>query len=147
MAVAWSHRLLLGMLFCIACLMKLPSTAADLCGCWEGNWKSCTDGFQGTIKARITKCDENHYRAVFTGRAFKIMPYRYTAILTAVTDAETGITHFKSSMKLPIWGCHWMNGCATADKISAKYHTDDHKGYFNMCRTCCPRRPLLQLVR
>lgn len=110
--------------------------AADITGYWEGTWQGCTDGFKGTVKACITKCDCNHYHAVFWGRAFKIMPYRYEATLTAVTDPATGNVRFQCNTKLPIWGCYWMNGSANDCQFFARYHTDDHVGYFKMSRVC-----------
>jgi hypothetical protein len=109
----------------------------DLSGYWEGTWHGCTDGFKGTVKACITKCDDCHYHAVFWGRAFKIMPYKYEATLTAVTDPATGQTRFKCNTKLPIWGCYWMKGCADDCHFFARYHTDDHVGYFKMSRVGC----------
>jgi hypothetical protein len=122
-----------------ALAVVIPSAAVgdDLCGCWEGYWKGCTDGFTGTVKARITKCGENRYRAVFTGRAFKIMPYRYTSILIAETDPETGQQQFHVTQKLPLWGCYWMNGNVDGCNFFARYHTDDHVGYFKMKRVRC----------
>jgi hypothetical protein len=111
--------------------------ADNLCGCWEGTWTGCTDGLTGTVKAKITKCGPNKYRAVFWGRAFKIMPYRYTSILTAETDPETGVQSFRVAQKIPIWGCYWMKGTATECKFSARYHTDDHVGYFKMTKVAC----------
>jgi hypothetical protein len=123
----------------LAAITCLPAAmaAADLCGCWEGHWKGCTDGLTGTVKARITKCGPNRYRAVFTGRAFKIMPYRYVSILIAEDDPETGEQHFHVTQKLPLWGCYWMNGVVTDCQFFARYHTDDHVGYFKMTRVSC----------
>lgn len=114
-----------------------PVRASDLCGCWEGRWYGCTDGLQGTVKAKITKLCDGRYEAVFTGRAFKVMPYRYKSILTAWTDPATGCMHFKVTQKLPIWGCYWMNGYVTDCQFTARYHTDDHVGYFKMKRVSC----------
>lgn len=111
--------------------------AADLCGCWEGHWKGCTDGLTGTVKAKITKCGPNRYRAVFWGRAFKIMPYRYESILIAEDDGATGQQRFRVTQKLPLWGCYWMSGYVTDCKFFARYHTDDHVGYFKMTRVAC----------
>jgi hypothetical protein len=127
----WSRLLL--------CVLVLPlassvARAANLEGTWKGHWVGCTDGLQGTVNARITRCDATHYKAVFTGRAFKVMPYRYTSILIAHKDPETGHMHFKCTQKLPLWGCYWMKGTATRCKFSARYHTDDHVGYFKMVR-------------
>ncbi len=111
--------------------------AEDLSGRWEGRWESCTDRFQGTVNARITRCDENHYRAVFWGRAFAIMPYRYVVTLEAFEDPETGCVCFRCTEKLPLWGWYWMRGSANGGQLSARYNTDDHTGYFHMVRTDC----------
>jgi hypothetical protein len=113
--------------------------AEDLCGCWTGYWKGCTDGLTGTVNARITKCGENRYRAVFWGRAFKIMPYRYVSVLIAEDDPKTGGQRFRVTQKLPIWGCYWMNGYVDGCNFFARYHTDDHVGYFKMHRVCCKK--------
>ncbi len=111
----------------------------DLCGCWEGCWKGCTDGRTGIVKAKITKCGPNRYRAVFHGWAFKIMPFRYESILIAEDNPESGGQSFHLTQKLPIWGCYWMNGCANGCSFFARYHTDDHVGYFKMTKVCCKR--------
>jgi hypothetical protein len=41
------------------------------------------------------------------------------------------------SQKIPLWGCYWMNGYVTDCKFFARYHTDDHVGYFKMTRVPC----------
>jgi len=110
--------------------------ATDLSGCWEGTWHGCTDGLKGTVKANITRCGPNRYLATFSGRAFKIMPYRYQAVLTATHDPATGKVHFRCNTKLPVWGCYWMSGSANQCSFCARYNTDDHVGYFKMSRVC-----------
>lgn len=126
----------------ILCLLVAASStshvrAADtLCGTWKGHWESCTDQFKGTVKARITRCGPGCYKAVFTGRAFKVMPYRYTAMLKACRDPETGTIRFRCSRKLPFWGQYWMRGSVEGCCFRARYNTDDHVGYFVMRRVC-----------
>jgi len=110
--------------------------AADMSGHWKGEWHSTTEIFHGIVNARITRCDARHYKCVFNGWAFKIMPFRYTQILTACTDPETGCIHFKATRHIPIWGMYWMNGWASNCKFCAKYHTDENRGYFVMHRVC-----------
>lgn len=106
--------------------------ASDLCGKWKGIWHGCTDGLEGTCNARITRCDAHHYHAVFWGRAFKVMPYRYTVVFKAWKDPATGKVHFKSKKKLPIWGWYWVRGTVCGCNFFANYNTDDHVGYFKM---------------
>jgi len=132
------HRIkILSVVAALAACLPTVAAADELCGCWKGCWKGCTDGLSGTVNARITKCGENRYRAVFWGRAFQIMPYRYVSILNAETDPETGVQHFRVAQKLPLWGCYWMNGYVDGCKFFARYHTDDHVGYFKMKRVSC----------
>lgn len=108
--------------------------AATLCGHWKGEWHGCTDGLEGTVNAKITKIDATHYKAVFWGRAFKVMPYRYTSTLTACKDPATGKVRFHVAQKLPIWDWYWMKGSVDGCTFFARYHTDDHVGYFKMQR-------------
>jgi hypothetical protein len=141
--VLFAHRPF-GRIALLALAMTLSGQLAarahdDLCGCWEGCWKGCTDGRTGIVKAKITKCSENRYRAVFSGWAFKIMPFRYESILIAEDDPETGGQTFHVTQKLPLWGCYWMNGCANGCSFFARYHTDDHVGYFKMTKVCCKK--------
>lgn len=112
--------------------------AADLCGCWEGRWHGCTDGRTGTVKAIITRCDDTHYHCRFRGTCFGVFPYWYQATLIAHTDPQTGCVHFRCTRKIPIWGCYWMKGSSDGCTFFARYHTDDHVGYFQMRRVCCP---------
>jgi hypothetical protein len=109
----------------------------DMSGCWEGTWHGCTDGFTGTVNARIRRCGPNRYHAEFWGICFKVVPYRYESTLIACNDPETGLVHFKVTQKLPLWGCYWVKGHCSQCKFFARYNTDDHVGYFVMRRVCC----------
>jgi hypothetical protein len=132
------RTLILAALVAVAGWNAAPGARADdLSGCWEGRWHGCTDGLEGIVKAKITRCDATHWRCVFHGWAFKVMPYRYTAILKGTEDPETGRVTFRCTTKLPIWGCYWMRGWASGCNFKARYHTDDHVGYFVMKRECC----------
>ena len=111
--------------------------ADALCGCWKGEWHSTTEVFKGKVSARITKCGPNKYKCVFTGWAFKIMPFRYKATLIGECDPETGRVTFHCTQRLPIWGCYWMNGWADGCKFCANYHTDENRGVFTMHRVSC----------
>ncbi len=113
-----------------------PARADSLEGCWKGEWYSTTEKFHGKVSATIIRCDSCHYECVFTGWAFKIMPYRYKATLIGCTDS-CGCVHFKCKRKIPIWGWYWMKGCACGCTFSARYHTDENAGYFKMHRVCC----------
>ncbi len=108
--------------------------AADLCGKWKGVWHGCTDGLEGTCNARITKTGPNCYKAVFSGRAFKVMPYVYTMHFKACYNAQTGKYHFRMKKKLPIWDWYWVRGSSDGCTFFARYNTDDHVGYFKMTK-------------
>ncbi|MCA9237856.1 MAG: hypothetical protein KDA44_20420 [Planctomycetales bacterium] len=132
----WRHlrRRFAAVLMVLVLAAAAQSHAATLCGHWKGEWHGCTDGLHGTVNAKITKIDACHYKAVFWGRAFKVMPYRYTSTLTAWKDPESGKMRFKVKQKLGIWSWYWMKGWSDNCTFFARYHTDDHVGYFKMKR-------------
>lgn len=131
------RRLLVAAAVVLASSHATPVRADDLCGCWSGRWYDCTSGHEGIVKAEIAKCGPNKYRAVFSGWAFKIMPYRYVAYLTGHVDPETGKTVFCCKRKLGFGGSYVMNGWAKGCTFYARYHTDDSVGYFKMRKVEC----------
>ena len=63
-----------------ALLIGLPLTATagaqDLAGSWRGRWVDTNSGHQGPLQARVTGCGPC-YHAVFTGRFFGVVPFRF----------------------------------------------------------------------
>jgi hypothetical protein len=56
----------------------------DLTGSWSGHWEDCQSGHSGKLWAEFCKCDDTHYKVTFTGRFFKVFPFRYSVVLNVV---------------------------------------------------------------
>lgn len=112
------------------------ASAQDPAGFWRGNWSDTKSGHQGPMKATITKCDDTHYKATFTGRFFGVIPFRFHAILTVTgVDGDALILSGSSNLGL-MFGTFTYNArvtenCFVADFCSAKY-----QGRFVMHREC-----------
>jgi hypothetical protein len=72
-------------------LTGLPTvvSAADLSGTWSGYWISDSTGHRGPLNCTLTRLDDTAYRADFSGRFFKILPFRYSVQLDVVQDGDT----------------------------------------------------------
>lgn len=109
--------------------------AVDLSGCWEGNWVSCQSGHKGKLRANITRIDACHYEARFTGTFFKILPFRYSVVLTLVEDTGE-VVHLKGSKDLGkiAGGCYYYTSQATCCCFHTDYCSKKDHGTFDMQR-------------
>jgi len=60
------------------------SQALDLSGTWTGQWEDFNTGHSGPLRATFVKLTDGNYEVNFSGRFFKIIPFRYTVVLNAV---------------------------------------------------------------
>ena len=101
------------------------ASAQDLSGNWRGTWRNTAKGHHGPLRASITQCDDQHYKAVFTGRFFAVFPFRFSAVLT-VTGQEGNDVLLSGSSNLGLFGTFnyqaRSNGCDfVADFCSPRY--------------------------
>jgi hypothetical protein len=54
----------------------------DLSGSWSGHWANSNNCHTGPLHAHFCKSGENCYRVEFHGRFMKILPFRYSVVLT-----------------------------------------------------------------
>src|SRR5689334_8344899 len=88
--------LLLWLLFlAVGLAWSIPADAADLSGQWQGSWQSDGTGHRGPLRCTFTKLDDSSYQANFSGRFFRIIPFRYSVVLSAVE--ENGTTYLTGS--------------------------------------------------
>lgn len=113
--------------------------AADLSGCWEGRWESCTSGHQGPLKARFCKLDDTHYRVDFSGRFFKVFPFHYSVTLMVTGQEGDGLLLSGSSYLGRMFGTFYYNARATECSFVADYTSCKDRGRFILHRTCCCR--------
>src|SRR5688572_12178754 len=72
-----------------AALSAGQASAADLSGSWSGRWDSQSTGHTGPLKAEFTRIDDSQYQVDFRGRFLKLVPFRYSVVLTAVDEGDT----------------------------------------------------------
>lgn len=127
------HRHVLAALV-LACSLATSANATDLSGCWSGAWKSCSSGHQGVLRAEFIRCDDTHYRVHFSGRFFKIFPFRYSVTLSVVAETEDSVTLAGSSYLGKLFGTFCYTATADDCHFHADYTSKKDRGVFTMTR-------------
>lgn len=107
--------------------------AQDLTGHWCGTWNDCKSGHDGPLRATFSKCDDQHYRAVFTGRFFKVIPFRFATTLD-VTGHEHGKVQLSGQSRLGLFGNFSYSAEATDTNFTANYSSRRYAGQFLLSR-------------
>lgn len=115
-------------------LLTGSAAAVDLSGHWSGTWKSCSTGHQGPLSACFTPCGDGAYRAEFTGRFFKVFPFRYSVVLRVVEDAGDSVTLAGSSFLGRLFGTFTYRATADGCRFDASYASKKDVGLFRMTR-------------
>jgi len=66
-----------------------PATSADLSGRWAGHWENNNNPHKGPLRANLKKINSDQYRATFSGRFFKVIPFRYKVTLDVVEEGPS----------------------------------------------------------
>lgn len=123
----------------IALLLCLVSDARggdlkNLEGVWSGSWNSEISDHRGPLKARFNVLGEDKVEARFSGRFFKIVPFRFVVTLDVVSTKD-GVTTLKGKQDLGrALGVYHYNATYEDDRFVAKYHTDKDKGVFKVTK-------------
>lgn len=117
-----------------ACAEASRLDAADLSGCWTGSWQSCTTGHQGPLRAEFTQCGADAYRVTFTGRFFKLIPFRYTVTLDVVSEDADGVVLAGSSYLGRMFGTFSYRATADECRFTANYSSKKDSGVFRLTR-------------
>ena len=105
----------------------------NLSGRWSGYWVSESTGHTGPLKGRFKHVDDTHYRVVFTGRFFKVIPFRYSQKLEVVGgDGEN--VFLAGSSRLPGFGTYEYSANATSREFHATYQSRRDRGAFILRR-------------
>jgi hypothetical protein len=105
---------------------------SNLSGTWAGTWNSEISGHEGPLKAKFTVSDENVVSARFTGRFFKILPFKFLVKLN-VTSQKDGVTKLSGKQDLGrALGVYHYEVTYKGNEFVAKYHTDKDKGVFQV---------------
>ena len=108
--------------------------AVDLSGCWHGHWESCSTGHQGPLNANFCRVDGAHYRVDFSGRFFKLVPFRYSVTLTVVADHGDSVTLAGSSYLGRLVGTFHYQATANSCSFVSNYSSCKDNGKFVLSR-------------
>ena len=110
-----------------------PACAQDLTGRWCGEWNDCRSGHRGPLRATFSKCDDEHYRVVFTGRFFKVIPFRFSTVLDVVGHEE-GRVVLSGQSRVGLFGTFRYDAVATDTDFTANYSSRRYEGQFLLHR-------------
>ena len=103
-------------------------------GRWpNGSWFDNKSGHQGPLRGDLQPTNEGNYRAVFTGRFAKIVPFRFATTLSVVGQ-EGDKTYFAGESKLPLFGRFTYSGVADEHHFNMQYSSRRWQGDFNLDR-------------
>ena len=102
-------------------------------GCWRGTWDDCNSGHRGPLRATFSSCDDRHYRAVFVGRFFKVIPFRFTTVLEVIGHEDDKLL-LAGESRLGLFGTFRYSAQATATDFTAQYSSRRYEGQFLLHR-------------
>jgi hypothetical protein len=109
--------------------------ATDLTGRWQGCWQDCRHS--GPLRASFCRSDDSHYHVTFTGRFFKVLPFRYTVTLN-VTKQEGDKVYLAGESYLGrLFGTFTYDAWATNCDFEANYSSCRYEGRFILHRCVC----------
>jgi len=109
------------------------ASSPNLAGGWSGNWISESSGHKGPMKAVFRSVGTDSYAVTFSGRFFKVIPFRYKATLM-VTGKEGDKLILTGSQKLIGFGTFEYNALADESSFIANYSSKKDKGRFELYR-------------
>lgn len=117
-------------------LTSREARATDLSGAWSGYWVDGNSGHSGPLRATFCQCADGRYRAVFTGRFWKVIPFRYSVVLDVTAqDGDKLILSGESHLGL-LFGTFTYDARADATDFVADYSSRRYHGQFVLRRSC-----------
>ena len=108
--------------------------AGELYGRWrDGVWTDSNTGHEGPLRARFRQRDESHYRVVFTGRFFKVIPFRFATTLNVV-DRDGDKVIMAGESRVMGFGRFTYDAVADEHNFNAQYSSRRWRGEFNLHR-------------
>jgi len=111
------------------------ASATDLSGCWSGYWRSCTTGHEGPLNAVFSKLGGDRYQVTFSGRFFKVFPFRYAVTLKVAGDDGRTVTLAGRSYLGRLFGTFAYRAAATATSFNSSYSSSRDSGKFVLSRS------------
>ena len=122
------------MLFALMLTWFITAPLADadqMTGQWRGRWVSQKTGHKGPLNARFYPLSSTQYRAVYTGRFAKVIPFRY-GMNMQVQSRDANTIYFAGSRSLGIFGKFEYQAHATNCQFVATYQSRRDRGRFEM---------------
>ena len=127
-------RLTIPLVVAFLLTVATPARAVDLSGSWTGSWESTSTGHAGPLRATFRSCGEDRWAVDFSGRFFKLFPFRYSVTLRVVEDAGDRVTLAGTSWLGRLFGTFCYRADATACRFEAHYTSKKDTGVFRLER-------------
>lgn len=125
--------LVIGLTICSLGNAQEKDAKPNLSGSWSGNWISDGSGHKGPMKAVFRSVGTDSYEVTFSGRFFKVIPFRYKATLT-VTGKDGDKLILTGNQKLLGFGTFEYSALADNGSFMANYSSKKDNGRFELYR-------------
>jgi hypothetical protein len=110
-----------------------PEREINLAGQWSGTWRDCQSGHHGPLNAKLCRIDDCRYRAVFSGRFWGVVPFRYGMVLEVV-GREGDRVLLSGSKHVGISGEFECCASGTECELTASFKSKRYNGVFELKR-------------
>jgi hypothetical protein len=125
-------RLALGLI--AALLSSSTLCAGELDGRWRhGFWTDINTGHEDALRARFREKEDGNYRAVFTGRFAKVIPFRFATTLNVVGHDGNQVIMAGESRVLG-FGRFSYHAIGDGGHFNAQYSSRRWRGEFQLSR-------------
>jgi hypothetical protein len=111
-----------------------PTSANDITGRWQGEWRSNVNGHHGRLRCVVQKQTESEYRAHFKAVYWKVLRFSYAAVLRGQRTNDTFQFHGEADLGKVAGGVYEYEGTATSARFSSTYRSRYDHGVFEMNR-------------
>jgi len=125
--------LVMGLTICSLGNAQEKDAKPNLSGSWSGNWISDGSGHKGPMKAVFRSVGTDSYEVTFSGRFFKVIPFRYKVTLM-VTGKDGDKLILTGSQKLLGFGTFEYSALADNGSFMANYSSKKDNGRFELYR-------------
>lgn len=123
---------ILGAIVVLTCLAG-PLSAQEITGRWRGRWEDYKSGHNGPLRAKVKSTGCAEYRAVFTGRFYGVIPFRFSAKLQTTAAGDDVILH-SGDQRLFLFGNFHYSAVASDHSFDADYSSRRWTGRFTLSR-------------
>lgn len=127
-------RILTALALATLLTLATPAVAVDLAGTWRGSWESTSTGHSGPLRATFRPCGEGRWAVDFSGRFFKLFPFRYSVTLEVIEDAGDRVTLAGNAWLGRLFGTFCYRAEADACRFEARYSSKKDGGVFRLER-------------